>query len=98
MTAIVNYFMRKDMLNIFSQHSCRYSFFRKYWPKSGAIFELAAFLFESLTRDPIWRKKVLMMSDKKIEKIVYFTTLSDLYLLKRYLGKFFMNIKLIKVV
>ncbi len=74
----------------------RTPFYKKYWTKSGAIFELPAFLFESLIRNPLWLQQEMKIPHNKIRNIIYYGTLYDLFLLKRYIAKFFYEFWLYK--
>jgi hypothetical protein len=54
---------------------------------SHALTEIYSFLFESLTRTPLWLRQYLGMGEELAWEVSYYTTLVDLALFRRYIGK-----------
>ncbi|MCJ7804733.1 hypothetical protein MUP35_03320 [Patescibacteria group bacterium] len=55
---------------------------------SNALAELFSYLFESLTRNPLWLKKYLGLSSKIAEQVAFESEMANFFMLIRYLGKF----------
>jgi len=63
-------------------------FVYRYLSSSYALHELFSYLFESLTRNPLWLEKYLKLPKKIAKQIAYESNLANLFMLVRYLGKF----------
>lgn len=64
------------------------SFAYRYLSSSHALSELFSFLFESLTRNPLWLEKYLGLPKEIARKLAYESEIVNLFMLIRYLGKF----------
>ena len=60
----------------------------RHLESSNALAELFSFLFESLTRNPLWLEKYLDLTKKTANQITYDSEMANFYLLIRYLAKF----------
>jgi len=60
----------------------------RYLDPSHALPELFSFLFESLTRNPLWLNKYFGLSRKTADQVAYESEMANLYMLIRYLAKF----------
>lgn len=72
----------------FAHIDAKLPFAFRYLAPSQAQFELFSYLFESLTRNPLWLKKYLGIPHRIVEQVVFESELVNLYYLIRYLGKF----------
>jgi len=60
----------------------------RYLASSHASSELYSYLFESLTRNPLWLEKYLKLPKKVAKQVAYDSEIINFCLLIRYLGKF----------
>ena len=60
----------------------------RYLESSYALSELFAYLFESLTRNPLWLERYLSLPRKIAKKVAYESEIANFCLLIRYLAKF----------
>lgn len=60
----------------------------RHLPRSFALSECFAFLFEGLTREPVWLASHAKAHPGQIEALVYYKSLKLLCSVRRYLGKF----------
>ncbi|MCX6725715.1 MAG: hypothetical protein NT052_00145, partial [Candidatus Shapirobacteria bacterium] len=72
----------------YSNMSANLPFAYRYLAASHASSELFSFLFESLTRNPLWLEKYLNLPKKIAKQVAYESEMANLCLLIRYLGKF----------
>jgi len=60
----------------------------RHLESSNALAELFSFLFESLTRNPLWLEKYLGLDKQTANQITYDSEMANFYMLIRYLAKF----------
>lgn len=60
----------------------------RYLESSYALSELFAYLFESLTRNPLWLERYLSLPRKIAKQVAYESEMANFCLLIRYLAKF----------
>jgi hypothetical protein len=63
-------------------------------PRSFALSECFAFLFQNLTLEPRWLREHSTLSDGEMRALIRFGTLKRLYLFRRYVGKLLFEVAL----
>lgn len=66
----------------------------RHLPRSFALTECFAFLFQNLTMEPSWLSMNTSLSYKEIEILLSRKILKHLYFLRRYMGKFLFEVEL----